>query len=210
MQPASVSIVIPCYNSGPYLSEAVTSAKMQTGNFALDAIIIVDDGSDEERTLEILSAVNTDPIVRVVPNQRTKGPAGARNTGLGLVDSEWIAFLDADDILTPNSIGARIDSVSDHPDIVWCGGDFVFFSDDCMTDRGPPVYRSGIKASEAFERYAFDQPLYLEKPVVVFYPSNADLDGGGFDPHRCVPIDRWLSGGIVSVGGQQPLYPAGA
>ena len=168
MKRPSVSIVIPCYNSGAYITEAVASALQQEGRFLLNAIIIIDDGSDDDQTLKILSALERKPKVQVVPNHRTKGPAGARNAGLAQVDSDWVAFLDADDILTPNSIGARIDAVADYPDIAWCGGDFVFFSDGCAAETGPPVYRSGIKASEAFENYAFDKPLYLAKPVVHF------------------------------------------
>lgn len=167
MKLPSVSIVIPCYNSGAYIAEAVASAKQQEGRFVLDAITIVDDGSDDGQTLNILSAFKRESNVQVVANLRTKGPAGARNTGLAQVDSEWVAFLDADDVLTPNSIGARIDAAADYPEIAWCGGDFVFFSDG-SPDTGQPVYRSGIKASEAFENYEFDKPLYLEKPVVAF------------------------------------------
>ena len=148
--------------------EAVNSAHRQEGNFALEAIIVVDDGSDDAQTRQRLAELKRFSNVQVASNHLTKGPAGARNAGLAKVDSEWVAFLDADDILTPNSLGARIDAVSNHPDIAWCGGDFVFFSNGCTADTGPPVYRSGIKASEAFENYAFDKPLYLEKPVVAF------------------------------------------
>ena len=167
MKAPSVSIVIPCYNSGAYISEAVASAQRQEGNFLLEAIIIVDDGSDDDRTREVLATLKGLPKVRVIPNHRTKGPAGARNTGLSEVDSEWVAFLDADDILTANSIGTRIDAAAANPDIVWCGGDFVFFFDG-STKMGPPVYRSGIKSSAAFKNYQFDKPLHLEKPVSHF------------------------------------------
>ena len=163
----SVSIVIPCYNSGAYITEAVASVIKQEGRFVLEAIIVVDDGSDDAQTRQVLADLQRSSNVQVVSNHLTKGPAGARNAGLAKVDSEWVAFLDADDILTPGSIGARIDAVVDYPSAGWCGGDFVFFFDG-DSDRGPPVYRSGIKASAAFANYAFDKPLYLEKPVVHF------------------------------------------
>ena len=157
MRAPSVSIVIPCYNSGDDILEAVASAQRQEGNFLLEAIIIVDDGSDDDRTREVLRTLKDLPKVRVIPNHRTKGPGGARNTGLAEVDSEWVAFLDADDIPTPGSIGAGIDGAVDYPSAGWCGGDFVFFFDG-ESDWGPPVYRSGIKASAAYRKRSWRKP----------------------------------------------------
>ena len=167
MPSPTVSVVIPCYNGGPYLRDAVDSVKEQQGPFSLDAVIIVDDHSDDEATLSQLTALRADPGVRIVTNHLSKGPAGARNSGWAVAASEWIAFLDADDILTPNSIGARIAAIGAHPDIVWCGGDFANFG-VAGSEMGPPVYQSGLKPSAAFEGYRFDKPLRLEKPVGFF------------------------------------------
>lgn len=78
------------------------------------------------------------------------------------------AFLDADDTLTPNSIGARIDAVCRNFAVKWCGGDFVrFFPDRNYTEA--PVYRSGVKKSPAFDGYRFDRPLLIHKPVNYFF-----------------------------------------
>jgi glycosyltransferase involved in cell wall biosynthesis len=167
MKQPTVTAIIPCFNSGRYIYEAVESVKMQRGNFTLTDIIIVDDGSDDAETREAFNELRKDPDVRIFPNRYSKGPAGARNTGIALVDSQWIAFLDADDILTPNSIATRIDALCSSPGTKWCGGDFVKFYPDGSYEIDP-IYRSGQKYSLAFEGYAFDKPLLLERPVKYF------------------------------------------
>jgi len=141
--------------------------KIQRGNFTLDRIIIVDDASDDVKTLKAFDELRNDPKVEIFPNRFSKGVAGARNTGIEMVESQWLAFLDADDILTPNSIGARIDALCHSPDTKWCGGDFVKF-DSANPNGTDPVYRSGQKYSLAFEGYNFDRPLLLDRPVKYF------------------------------------------
>ena len=166
MPSSSVSIVIPCYNGGVYLEAAVESAIRQEGRFRLDRILIVDDHSDDPGTLAIMAALDRQAKVAVIPNHLSRGPAGARNSGIAAVQSEWLAFLDADDMLTPGSIHARLEAITANPGIVWCGGDFVNFVEG--SEKGPPVYRSGLKPSPAFDGYQFDEPLRLEKPVAFF------------------------------------------
>jgi glycosyltransferase involved in cell wall biosynthesis len=167
MPQPTITVIIPCHNSGSYIHEAVDSVTMQKGNFVIDRIIIVDDGSDDAETLAAFDELRVNPQVRIVPNRFSRGPAGARNTGIKLADSEWVAFLDADDILTSNSINARIDALHHYPDTKWCGGDFVIFFSRGAYERDP-VYRSGQKYSQAFEGYNFDKPLLIEEPVKYF------------------------------------------
>jgi glycosyltransferase involved in cell wall biosynthesis len=167
MQQPTISVIIPCFNCGTFISDAVESVKMQRGNFILDDLIIVDDGTDDVETLAALDALGTDPQIKIISNKFSKGPAGARNTGIEQVNSKWIAFLDADDLLTPSSIGARIDAISSNPAIKWCGGDFVKFSTDGIYDKDP-VFRSGEKYGRIFTGYHFDRPLVIERPIEQF------------------------------------------
>jgi len=86
-----VSVVIPAYNCGAYVEEAVESALCQTYD-ALE-VIVVDDGSTDA-TREKLSRFGD--RIRVI-HQENRGSSSARNRGLELSRGEFVAFLDADD-----------------------------------------------------------------------------------------------------------------
>ena len=88
-----VSVIIPCYNHGEYLDEAVESVLTQTyQNFE---IIIVDDGSTDQSTIDLLK-VYRKPKTRVIRTDN-QGLASARNNGIKEAKGEYILPLDADD-----------------------------------------------------------------------------------------------------------------
>lgn len=97
-----VSVVIPCYNLGVYLEEALDSVKAQT--YSSTEIIIVDDGSTDEHTVNLLKKIEKDsPDVKVI-FQKNTGPSGARNTGIKEARGDYILCLDSDDVLLPDYI----------------------------------------------------------------------------------------------------------
>jgi len=96
-----VSIVIPCYNLGEYLEDTISSVEAQT--FTDWEIIIVDDGSNEESTLEALRKIEEIKPYKLV-RQKNAGLAEARNAGIKQAKGEYIVCLDADDMLAPTYI----------------------------------------------------------------------------------------------------------
>ncbi len=90
-----VSIIIPCFNLGQYLDEAVDSVLNQ--NIEEIEIIIINDGSTDEFTINKLRNFNK-PKCTVIHTEN-KGLAAARNCGLRSAQGEYIQFLDADDII---------------------------------------------------------------------------------------------------------------
>lgn len=92
------SIVIPCYNYGEYLSDAVESALRQT-IFSLE-VIVVDDGSTDPTTKTALEAYAGSSCVRVI-RQENKGLPTTRNNGIAAAKGEYICCLDADDTIEP-------------------------------------------------------------------------------------------------------------
>lgn len=92
-----VSVVIPCYNYGQYLEEAVRSVLRQT--FQDFEIVVVDDGSDEPATLEVLSRLSH-PRLRLL-RQPNRGLPAARNAGIRQAQGKYVCCLDADDLLAP-------------------------------------------------------------------------------------------------------------
>lgn len=91
-----LSIVIPYYNMGKYIDETINSIKKST--YDKKEIIIVNDGSNDEESIEALKKYSSDNLVKIV-NIENKGLANARNVGGKEAKGEFIAFLDADDLV---------------------------------------------------------------------------------------------------------------
>lgn len=105
-----ISVIIPVYNGAKTIEETVRSILNQT--FQDFEIIIINDGSKDE-TLEAIDRI-FDPRVRVYsyPNS---GQGASRNRGLSQAKGEYIAFLDADDLWTPNKLEAQLTALQANP-----------------------------------------------------------------------------------------------
>lgn len=96
---SNVTVIIPCYNDGQYLMEALQSIYNQT--LLPEKIIIVDDGSNTS-TKNVLATINN-PLVQIV-HQENKGVSAARNYAISLAQTDYIVNLDADDYYEPTFI----------------------------------------------------------------------------------------------------------
>lgn len=97
----AVSVVIPCFNAGRYIGEAIESVLSQT--VPGDEILIVDDGSSDDSAKVIAQFASHVRYFR----QDNQGISAARNNGLARATGACIAFLDADDLWTPDSLAGR-------------------------------------------------------------------------------------------------------
>ncbi len=95
-----VTVVIPCFNHGAYIAEAVESVLAQDG--PTPRIVVVDDGSTDEATKRAFDAL---PDGVEVIHQANAGPAAARNAGIESTDSPYLLMLDADDRLPEGRAG---------------------------------------------------------------------------------------------------------
>ena len=163
-----ISVIIPSYNPGAFLREAVGSVLRQVGHFQAQEIIVVDDRSDDAVTLAIYREIECIDTVRVIANSGPKGSAGARNAGLRAAAGDWIAFLDAGDILTPRSFKARCEALDLFPGSGWVGGDY-FYMDEDGTPQEESYFRSRPRPARIM-RHALEQnsPIKLERPVREF------------------------------------------
>jgi glycosyltransferase involved in cell wall biosynthesis len=91
-----VDVIIPSYQETHLLMRAIDSALSQGP--VVNNIFVVDDGSDESTRLFISKYVEPKAKVRVLYSNRANHPGIARNIGLEHCTSEWVAFLDADDV----------------------------------------------------------------------------------------------------------------
>lgn len=104
-----VSVVIPCHNQAHFLGEAIESALNQT--YPHIEVIVVDDGSSDNTG----AVAARYPMVRYV-RQENLGVAAARNTGLRASNGNYLVFLDADDRLLPEGVGAGVECLTQHPE----------------------------------------------------------------------------------------------
>jgi succinoglycan biosynthesis protein ExoO len=94
-----VSILIPAYNSEETILRALESAQSQT--LADIEIIVIDDASSDRTVEVVLRRKQADARIRLCIREMNGGPAAARNMGLAVATGDWIALLDADDMMAP-------------------------------------------------------------------------------------------------------------
>jgi glycosyltransferase involved in cell wall biosynthesis len=94
-----ISVVVPLYNKGPHISKTIESILAQT--IRPESIIIVDDGSTDSGPSLVLAY--KDAGVQLF-RQKNQGESAARNSGVQLCETPYIAFLDADDWWFPNHL----------------------------------------------------------------------------------------------------------
>jgi glycosyltransferase involved in cell wall biosynthesis len=93
-----VAVVIPAYNAGQFIGEALDSVSAQTARPS--EVIVVDDGSTD-RTAAVARSRGVTLLTQ--PN---RGVAAARNLAIRATGQHWIAFLDADDVWEPGKLEA--------------------------------------------------------------------------------------------------------
>jgi glycosyltransferase involved in cell wall biosynthesis len=106
----TISIIIPTYNAGQYIEEALASVFAQS--FQDFEVIIIDDGSTDDTAQKVKAL--SDPRILYVYKEN-QGPAIARNHGLNLVRGEYIAFLDVDDLWQPNKLEMHLNLMKNSP-----------------------------------------------------------------------------------------------
>lgn len=117
-----VSVIIPVYKVEKYVAATVESVLAQTyKNFEL---LIIDDGSPD-KSIEICQQF-TDHRIRII-RQENRGVAAARNTGIRHAQGEYLAFLDADDLWTPEKLAKHIEHLENSPavGVSFCRSAFI-------------------------------------------------------------------------------------
>ena len=127
-----IAVVIPCWNDGATLGDALASIR----ELEPIEVVVVDDGSTDPATLDVLDDVAGDGV-RVV-RQPNGGPAAAVQRGFDETSAPFVLRLDADDLLEPGVLGVMADAVSAGEGIGFAYGDFAFFGDASGVWRPPP------------------------------------------------------------------------
>lgn len=105
-----VSIIMPSYNTGRFISETIDSVLAQT--YENWELIIVDDCSTDN-TDEVVQKYLSDHRVKYLKNEKNSGAAASRNRALREAEGKWIAFLDSDDLWSPNKLDKQLAFMKD-------------------------------------------------------------------------------------------------
>ncbi|GAB2598213.1 hypothetical protein Aab01nite_74100 [Paractinoplanes abujensis] len=116
-----VAVVIPCYNDGRFLLETLESVREQEPC----ETVVVDDGSTDERTLDVLAGLR-EAGVRVV-TQPNQGLSAARMTGVRHTSARYVHPLDADDRLAPGALARLANALDANPEASAAWGDYACF-----------------------------------------------------------------------------------
>jgi glycosyltransferase involved in cell wall biosynthesis len=177
-----VSVILPTYNRGWILAEAIDSVLAQ--DFKDYELIVVDDGSTDN-TREILDAYRQDIIVF---RQANKGVSAARNRGIAEAGGQLVAFLDSDDLWLPRKLSRQVDFFKSNPDAVINQTEEIWIRNGVRVN---PKDRHRKPSGMIFER---SLELCLVSPSAVMI-QNALFDAVGvFDENlpACEDYDLWL------------------
>ncbi len=113
-----LSIVIPYYNMGAYIEECIQS--VLASDYKNKEIIIINDGSEEEKSIEILTHLQKKYLI-VVCHKKNEGLPAARNFGANKAGGEYLAFLDADDTVEQTYYSKAVSVLSNYENVHFTG-----------------------------------------------------------------------------------------
>lgn len=154
-----VSVVLPVYNGGDFLADAIESILGQT--FQEFELVAVDDGSTDESSLILKKYAERDSRVRVI-SRGNKGLPVTLNEAVDAARGEFIARMDQDDVSLPDRLGRQYDFMRDHPDVVVLGGAARF-----MDATGVPICTYHPPSDDLVLRNFFPNSPFIH-PSVMF------------------------------------------
>jgi glycosyltransferase involved in cell wall biosynthesis len=177
-----VSVIIPTYNRGWILTEAIDSVLAQ--DYKDYELIVVDDGSTDN-TREILDTYGRDIVVL---RQTNKGVSAARNRGIAQAGGQLVAFLDSDDIWQPRKLSRQVDFFKLNPDAVINQTEEIWIRNGVRVN---PKDRHRKPSGMIFER---SLGLCLVSPSAVMIQKTLFDAVGVFDENlpACEDYDLWL------------------
>lgn len=164
-----VSVIIPCYNSGQYLREALDSVAAYPAKQVYE-VVIVDDGSTDAVTIDLLHQLKQEGYQ--VIHQVNKGPAAARNTGIKAAKGQYLLLLDSDNKIRPAFIDIGIKILNEHARVGVVHGQAAFFG-EAMQARFRP---------RPFEKYSVLANNYIDMCTMVRRAAWEQV--GGMDEAR--------------------------
>lgn len=179
-----VAVIVPCFNDGRLVTEAVASAQASPEPVEL---VVIDDGSTDADTLAVLDRLEAEGV-RVV-HQANAGLPGARMAGLAATSAPYVFPLDADDLLVGETLPVMADRLDAAPAAAVCFGDYAEFGGPEDLVRAVPDRLDPFRVAYA-----------NEYPVAALFRRSALERVGGWKPIKWgyEDWDLWMS--LVEAG----------
>jgi glycosyltransferase involved in cell wall biosynthesis len=175
-----ISVIIPAYNASKTIQETIDSVLSQTlQDFE---IIVIDDGSIDS-TVEIVSSIQDHRLkVFSYPNAKQ---AASRNRGFAHSTGEFISFLDADDLWTPNKLEAQLKALQDNPQAA-----VAYSWSHCIDEKGKFLREASHSTSSGDVYAKLLLCDFLDNGSNPLIRRQALLEVGGFD-ESLPPAEDW-------------------
>ncbi|MBQ8767525.1 MAG: glycosyltransferase [Clostridia bacterium] len=184
-----VSIIIPVYNGGNYMREAIDSALSQT--YKNIEIIVVNDGSTDDGETESIALSYGDKIKYY--KKENGGCASALNYGISKMQGEWFSWLSHDDVYLPEKIQSAIDCINekcftDEKTIIICSGCVIDAEGKEITSFSFPEKDGVVTSNQMFDRFMMGRGI---NGCALLIPKSA-LDKAGKFSTTYVYILDWI------------------
>jgi glycosyltransferase involved in cell wall biosynthesis len=177
---AQVSVITACYNHGIYLDEMVASVRVALNGLSYEHII-VDDGSTDAFTKEMLDQLSQEGVILL--SQPNKGLGAARNAGIKMASGEFILPVDCDNKLIPDFVQTALPLFRREPMIGVVYGDALLFGEKSGYSRVGPFNLQRLMLSNFIDACALFRKSCWERV-------------GGYDERREIMMwsdwDFWL------------------
>ena len=172
-----ISVIIPCYDPGPFIRETIESVKRQT--HAEWEVIVADDGSEDPASVALLDELESKkmPCVRFVHLEHVGLPK-ARNAGIKDARGRYVIPLDCDDLLEPNMMEVCLKELGQHPEAGYGYFDYRVFGEKNYVER-PGAYNLYRLLNENFMAHC------------IFLRREAWKDVGGYDEWHLWAYEDW-------------------
>jgi glycosyltransferase involved in cell wall biosynthesis len=162
-----VSVIVPCYNQGRFLAEALDSVKAQT--YPHWECIVVNDGSTDDTHPVARRYTEQDARFRYV-EQENRGLPGARNRGLREMSGAYLQFLDSDDVICPEKFELQLDVLASasRPALAFCDHRYGAEDDVHRTVERHTFYEPRFRMARPVEDIAARWETELSIPIHCF------------------------------------------
>lgn len=187
LQPGLLSVIIPFYNLGGFIRETVDS--VMASAYPNKEILIINDGSTDTQSLQVLQELEKLPGIQVV-HKKNEGLAESRNHGARLARGQFMAFLDADDKVHPEYYSRAIGVLQQYDNVFFAGAWVQYFGRKKSIwptwNPEPPyflIHNSVNSSALVYKTAAFLQAGFNDKLVdygIEDYESVVNLLKNGF------------------------------
>lgn len=182
-----ITVLMPAYNAGKYIAEAITSVLKQS--FTDFELLIINDGSTD-RTVKIIESFHDPRIVLI--HQENRGVAAALNTGLAHSRADYIARFDADDICNHDRLKIQYEFIRAYPEyaIVGSAADYLDVDGHYIFTQHPVAH-----LNEEIQALIYTVCPFIHSSVL--YKKEVILKAGGYNEYAYTFEDHFLWADIL-------------